>query len=118
MLAVMLLACVQHYLSSLDHFFFFLIEWCGMIRAGQADCNFMDKSAPGKEACEEVTRELLIAISYTLPDNTSASKLSSEIPNGETPATKVSTDYDGAEKYRAELIAISNSESPATPEED
>ena len=88
-----------------------------MIRAGQADCNFMDKSAPGKEACEEVTRELLIAISYTLPNNTSASKLSSEIPNGETPATKVSTDYDGAEKYRAELIAISNSESPATPEE-
>lgn len=76
----------------------------------------MDKSAPGKEDCEEVTRELLIAISYTLPDNTSASKLSSEIPNGETPA-KVNTDYDGAEKYRAELIAISNLESPATPGE-
>lgn len=88
-----------------------------MIHAGQADCNnFMDKPVPGKEACEEVTRELLIAISYTLPDNTSASKLPSEIPNGETPA-KVSTDYDGAEKYRAELIAISNSESPATPGE-
>ncbi|KAK9212281.1 hypothetical protein WN943_001663 [Citrus x changshan-huyou] len=51
---------------------------------------------------------------YMLPDNTSASKLSSEIPNGETPATKVSTDYDGAEEYRAERIAISNSESPAT----
>lgn len=72
----------------------------------------MDKSAPGKEACEEVTRESLIAISYTLPDNTFASKLSSEIPNREKPVD--AKDDDGAEKYRSELISISNSESPDT----
>ncbi len=38
----------------------------------------MDKTVPGKEAPEEVTRESLIAISYPVPDKVPTSKLSSE----------------------------------------
>ncbi|KAJ0051983.1 hypothetical protein Pint_00013 [Pistacia integerrima] len=73
------------------------------------DSHFMDKSALGKEAREEITREALITISYTVPDKTVASKLSSESVNGEKLGNG---DYDEAEKFRSQLIAISYSESP------
>ena len=72
----------------------------------------MDKSALGKEARDEVTRESLIAISYSLPDQALASKLSPEKINGENLVEGI--DSDGAEKYRSELISISYSESPDT----
>ncbi|KDP28925.1 hypothetical protein JCGZ_14696 [Jatropha curcas] len=69
----------------------------------------MDKITPGKDVPEELTRESLIAISYSVPDNTLASKLSSE--NLETKDI-VEADCDGADKCRSELISISNSQSP------
>lgn len=56
---------------------------------------------------EEVTRELLIAISYTLPDK--LVRPSSENSSGEKPVED--TFNDGAEKYRSELISISDSDS-------
>lgn len=61
----------------------------------------MDKGGPGKEALNEVTRESLIAISYSEPDKTRTSdKL-----NGETLVKAI--DSDGEEKFRSELISIS-----------
>lgn len=70
----------------------------------------MDKSAAGKDVCEEVTRESLIAISYTLPEDNFASKPSSE--NLKSEKLVEETDYDVVEKFRSELISISNSVSP------
>ncbi|KAK3195299.1 hypothetical protein Dsin_026609 [Dipteronia sinensis] len=78
----------------------------------QADSHFMDKSTLGNEAREEVTRESLIAISYSVPDKALASKLSPEKLNGENQVEE--NDSDGAEKYRSELISISYSQSPDT----
>ncbi|KAL5862464.1 hypothetical protein ACOSQ3_003759 [Xanthoceras sorbifolium] len=72
----------------------------------------MDKSALGKEAREEITRESLIAISYSLPDKDLASKLSQEKFNSVNQVK--GGDLDGAEKYREELISISDSLSPDT----
>ncbi|KAF3962209.1 hypothetical protein CMV_013254 [Castanea mollissima] len=45
---------------------------------GPADCCFMDKTVPGKEVPDEVTRESLISISYSEPDKVPTSKLSTE----------------------------------------
>ncbi|XP_059435050.1 uncharacterized protein LOC132168006 isoform X2 [Corylus avellana] len=42
------------------------------------DCWFMDNSVSGNETSEEVTRESLIAISYSLPDKDPTSELLSE----------------------------------------
>lgn len=68
----------------------------------------MDKSALGKEAREEITRESLIAISYSVPDKALAFKLSSECLNGEKLGDR---GFDGAEKFRSELISITYLES-------
>ncbi|KAM1140167.1 hypothetical protein ACFX19_040965 [Malus domestica] len=68
--------------------------------------HFMDKAGLGKEAPEEVTRESLIAISYSLPEKNLTSKLSSGELNGEA------IDTDGEEKFRSELISISYTQSP------
>ncbi|KAE8684952.1 protein phosphatase 2C 29-like [Hibiscus syriacus] len=70
----------------------------------------MDKRTPGNEGSEEVTRESLIAISYSLPDKVVASKLSSGNLIGEKQFER--TGSDEAEKYRSELISISYSQSP------
>lgn len=59
----------------------------------------MDK-APGKVA-PEVTRESLIALSYSLPDQALSPKGLAENLNGDD-----SVD-DGIEKYRSALIALS-----------
>lgn len=68
----------------------------------------MDKSALGKEAREEITRESLIAISFSVPDEFLVSKISPESVNSEKQGNG---DCDGAEKFRSELISISYSES-------
>ncbi|EEF35914.1 conserved hypothetical protein [Ricinus communis] len=68
----------------------------------------MDKIEPGKDTPEEVTRESLIAISYSVPDKTLASKLLSE--NLESKKL-VKVDCDEADNYRWELLSISNSPS-------
>ncbi|XP_050238575.1 uncharacterized protein LOC126688052 [Mercurialis annua] len=77
--------------------------------AGVAYCRYMDKIEPGKIGQEEVTRESLIAISYSVPDQKLASQVSSENLGNQK---FVEVDYDGADKYRSELISISNSQSP------
>ncbi|GMI84936.1 hypothetical protein HRI_002162900 [Hibiscus trionum] len=70
----------------------------------------MDNRTPRNEATEEVTRESLIAISYSLLDKVVGSKLSSGNLNGEKQIERI--DSDGDEKYRSELISISSSQSP------
>lgn len=70
----------------------------------------MDKKSPAKEASDDVTRESLIAISYSVPDKLPAQKISSENLNDENLVEEINC--DGAEKYRSELISISNSQSP------
>ncbi|PRQ56809.1 hypothetical protein RchiOBHm_Chr1g0341401 [Rosa chinensis] len=61
----------------------------------------MDKGVTGKEALKEVTRESLIAISYSEPEK----KLTSDKLNGETLVKAI--DSDGEDKFRSELISIS-----------
>ncbi|KAB1225054.1 hypothetical protein CJ030_MR1G027576 [Morella rubra] len=70
----------------------------------------MEKTVPGKEVPDEVTRESLIAISYSLPDKVPTSELSSEKLNGES----LVVDRNDEEKYRSELISISYTQSPVT----
>lgn len=75
----------------------------------------MDKTVPGKEAPEEVTRESLIAISYPVPDKVPTSKLSSEKSeklNSENLVEAI--DSNGEEKCRSELISISYTQSSET----
>ena len=78
----------------------------------QEDHPFMDKTAPGNEVPEEVTRESLISISYSLPEKVPNSKPSSDKENGESLVGGV--DSDGEDKYRSELISISYTQSPET----
>lgn len=75
-----------------------------------AALHFMDKKEVGNEMSEELTRESLIAISFSVPDNYHSPSL---LPN------KPSSDFvgegingDGAENYRSKLISISNKQSP------
>lgn len=70
----------------------------------------MDKAALGKEVAEEVTRELLIAISYSEPEKVFASDPSSEKVNGDSLIGEV--DGDAVDKVRSELISISYTQSP------
>ncbi|KAK8620859.1 hypothetical protein V6N13_067320 [Hibiscus sabdariffa] len=86
------------------------IENSFLLHLELADLHFMDNRTPRNEAAEEVTRESLIAISYSLPDKVVDSKLSSGNLNGEKQIERIGS--DGAEKYRSELISISSSQSP------
>ncbi|KAL0007416.1 hypothetical protein SO802_008918 [Lithocarpus litseifolius] len=90
----------------------FLWEWVESGFLDPADCCFMDKTVPGKEVPDEVTRESLISISYSEPDKVPTSKLSSEKLNSENHLGRV--DSNGNEKYRSELISISYTQSPET----
>lgn len=76
----------------------------------EEDHHFMDKTDAGnKEIPEDVTRESLIALSYTEPPE--------DLAIGNSPAKKPAEAMisDGNEKYRSELISISYSLSPETP---
>ncbi|PON56719.1 hypothetical protein PanWU01x14_179370 [Parasponia andersonii] len=70
----------------------------------------MDKTAPRKEVPEEVTRESLISISYSLPEKVVTSKPSTDKVNGGSLIGGV--DSDGEDKFRSELISISYTQSP------
>ncbi|GMN65259.1 hypothetical protein TIFTF001_034328 [Ficus carica] len=76
----------------------------------EEDPHFMDKTAPEKEVPEEVARESLISISYSLPEKVLTSKVSSDKANGESLVGGV--DRDGEDKFRSELISISYTQSP------
>lgn len=82
-----------------------------VIPAGQAACHFMDKNAHGKPTSEDVTRESLIAISYSVPDHALPSE--PKTLNTENLVKGANCD-DGSEKYRSQLISISNVQSPET----
>lgn len=69
------------------------------------------KSPPCKEASEDVTRESLIALSYSLPDKVLTSKLSPENPKKENAVGQLGSE-GAADEYRSELISISYPQSP------
>ncbi|KGN56651.1 hypothetical protein Csa_009703 [Cucumis sativus] len=79
----------------------------------------MDTTVPGRNAPEEVTRESLISISYEEPEtvlssNQPSEKISREninLANGINHNQMEGKEYDGDEKFRSELIAISFLES-------
>ncbi|KAI3764668.1 hypothetical protein L2E82_14679 [Cichorium intybus] len=75
---------------------FLLRTWC-----------YMAKREFGSDVSEELTRESLIALSYTLPDTKNLS--STEVPN-----VAESVNTDEKEEFRAGLISISYAESPDT----
>lgn len=72
----------------------------------------MDKVKPENEVSEELTRESLIALSYTAPEKEAAAKHSNEKLTEENVVGDLKV--DGDDKYRSQLISISYSESPDT----
>lgn len=70
----------------------------------------MDKEQSGKEAAEELTRESLIAISYSLPDKDNSEEL--PFPNKGSDNGVADIYDDKAENIRSELISISYAELP------
>lgn len=69
----------------------------------------MDNKSPSKKATKEIARELLIAISNSLPDKIVESTCGSEIKKADGVAV---ANGDGDDKFRSELISISYAESP------
>ena len=65
----------------------------------------MDSKVPSDNVTQELARELLIAISYSVPDTDLNSNHASKNIDGAN-GTAV-PNADGAEKYRSELISIS-----------
>ncbi|XP_019259972.1 PREDICTED: uncharacterized protein LOC109238003 [Nicotiana attenuata] len=76
------------------------------------DSYYMDKKASGKEISEEVTRESLIAISYSEPEKDLSIESEPENSNRENVVKSINEDEDN--KYRSELISISYEEPPDT----
>ncbi|GMH09240.1 hypothetical protein Nepgr_011081 [Nepenthes gracilis] len=75
--------------------------------------SYMDIKIPIKEVPSELTRELLIAISQSVPDTKLPDlKATHENFNGLHGAVEMSEDRD--EELRSELISISNVRSPDT----
>ncbi|CAH1416177.1 unnamed protein product [Lactuca virosa] len=76
-------------------------------------CCYMAKREFGSDVSEDLTRESLIALSYTLPDtnlsSTDVTKSSKSVKNVEE-----AVNSDEREKFRADLISISYAESPDT----
>lgn len=72
----------------------------------------MDKIESGKEVSEDLTRESLIALSYTAPEKEGAAKNSNENLTGENVVAAVKV--DGDDIYRSKLISISYTQSPDT----
>ncbi|XVF10999.1 hypothetical protein REPUB_Repub07fG0231500 [Reevesia pubescens] len=69
----------------------------------------MDK-VPSDKFTQELARELLIAISYSVPETDLNSDHASKNIDSANGAAVAKT--DGAEKYRSELISISYAQSP------
>ncbi|GAB4834708.1 hypothetical protein Ancab_032971 [Ancistrocladus abbreviatus] len=70
----------------------------------------MDKRSPVKEVTSEIARELLIAISESVPDKLLDSKGAYEESNGFH--CSIAATEDKAEVLRSKLISISNLSSP------
>jgi hypothetical protein len=74
--------------------------------------HFMDNKAACEEISQELARESLICISYCLPDKVQNSEGVPQSVNDEEKLPVING--DGAEKYRSELISISDIQSPDT----
>ncbi|XP_006368431.3 uncharacterized protein LOC18094194 isoform X1 [Populus trichocarpa] len=74
--------------------------------------HFMDNKAACEEISQELARESLIGISYCLPDKVQNSEGVPQSVNDEEKLPVING--DGAEKYRSELISISDIQSPDT----
>ncbi|GMI71751.1 hypothetical protein like AT1G32460 [Hibiscus trionum] len=70
----------------------------------------MDSKVPSQKVTQELARGLLIAISYSLPGSDPNSDRASKIVDSANGA--VAANVDEVEKYRSELISISNAQSP------
>ncbi|KAI4308347.1 hypothetical protein L6164_031430 [Bauhinia variegata] len=68
----------------------------------------MDNKSPSKKDSEEVVRESLIAISNASPDTVLGLNFASESKKEDGVAV---SNNDGDDKFRSELISISNAES-------
>lgn len=66
----------------------------------------MDSKVPSEKFTQELARELLIAISYSVPDTDPKSDHALKIIDGANGT--VAANVDKAEKYRSELISISD----------
>ncbi|KAL7607480.1 hypothetical protein Lser_V15G16070 [Lactuca serriola] len=76
-------------------------------------CCYMAKREFGSDVSEDLTRESLIALSYTLPDtNLSSTDVTKSSKSVKNVAEAVISDE--REKFRADLISISYAESPDT----
>ncbi|KAI3719244.1 hypothetical protein L6452_20139 [Arctium lappa] len=77
----------------------------------QRTCRYMAKIEVRSDVSEDLIRESLIALSYSLPDTNLSSpdltKSSSSVKN-----VTESVNTDGKEKLRSDLISISYAESP------
>ncbi|KDP39511.1 hypothetical protein JCGZ_05077 [Jatropha curcas] len=71
----------------------------------------MDAKEGCKKVSQELARESLIGISYSLPEKIKNSDAVTEILTGED---RPMENGNGADKYRSELISISYSQSPDT----
>ncbi|KOM44894.1 hypothetical protein LR48_Vigan06g020000, partial [Vigna angularis] len=72
--------------------------------------SYMDSKSPSKKASEELSRELLIAISDALPDKFLDSDIVPESGEDADGFARPNVDWD--DKFRSELISISYVESP------
>lgn len=90
-------------LGSLVHFIQFIQNFAGSRR------HFMDSRVSCEEVSEELTRELLIAISYSVPEKAFDLNLSSETFSN-VDGISVSNG-DVTDHYRSELISISSVQS-------
>lgn len=72
----------------------------------------MDNKAACEEISQELARESLIGLSYCLPDKVQNSEGVPQSVNDEEKLPVINGDE--AEKYRSELISISDSQSPDT----
>ena len=72
--------------------------------------HFMDIRAPCKEVSEELTRESLIAISYSVPDTAFDLNLSPEAFSSFDGVSVANGDI--TDHYRSELLSISDAQSP------
>ena len=72
----------------------------------------MDINPQSKEVSLDLARELLIAISQSLPENLVNSKAGKELSNGHDFSAVANGHGDEAEELRSELISISYAPSP------
>ncbi|GAA0170725.1 hypothetical protein LIER_24924 [Lithospermum erythrorhizon] len=91
--------------------FFFLHSYQEQVKEEYS--HFMDKTEAGnKDIPEDVTRESLIALSYTEPPE---DPTTGHLPDNRIVNNVEAIRGDVNEKYRSELISISYSQPPETP---